>query len=215
MDSCCNQAYQQLFDDASAEKEMKEYLSKGIKKSSRPFLATLKQLPLNGKTQVDIGGGIGALILESFDRGLAKATYVDIAAGYREKFLEEVSKRNLTGQIEAKLGDFLELHTTVETADLVTLDKVICCYENYEGLVRHSVSKARRWYVYSIPREVWWVRLVHGVGLWIRKIKRDKFRSYIHPSKEIEALVKAAGFREVASKRQREWEVKAFEKQSS
>ncbi|PHN05960.1 methyltransferase domain-containing protein [Flavilitoribacter nigricans] len=214
MDSCCNQAYQQTFDDASAAKEMKDYLAGGVKKSSRPFLAVLQQLPLRGRTQLDIGAGIGAMILESFNRGLATATYVDIAAGYRQTFLQEATNRELTGQIDAKLGDFTELHATVDPADLVTLDKVICCYEDYEGLVRHSLSKARRWYVYSIPREVWWVRLVHVVVEKIRKIRGGQFRSFIHPAGKIEAMVEAAGFKMIAMQRRREWEVKAFERVS-
>lgn len=215
MDHCCNRLYQDTFDDARAKKEMRDYRSTGVKKSSRPLVSILHQFPLEGKTQLDIGAGIGALIFEAFDRGLTKATYIDIAAGFRKEFLQEAGNRKLTERVDARLGDFMDLHQEVGPADLVTLDKVICCYEDYEDLVRQSVRKARRWYIYSVPRDVWWVRLVHGLGLLINKIRKDKIRSFIHPTETIEALIEEAGFQAVAVQRQREWEVKAFERTSS
>ena len=110
MDSCCKEKYQNVFDAAGAKKEMADYLAKGVKKSSRPLAETLKSLPLKDCTLLDIGAGIGALIFESFEKGLRKATYVDIAEAYRQIFLQEVEKRALEAKVSSQSGDFVELH---------------------------------------------------------------------------------------------------------
>ena len=53
-------------------------------------------------------------------------------------------------RIEFRLGDFLTLAPELAAADLVTLDRVVCCYTDFEPLLRVSASKARRWYALSV-----------------------------------------------------------------
>ena len=212
MKDCCNLSYQHEFDTKKAQKELEDYRRNNLKKSSRALLEVIKKLPLQGKTLLDIGGGIGVIPLELFQEGVQKTTHIEISEASRQAFLTETKRQSLVNKVESKQGDFLDLHDSVSTADLVTLDKVICCYENYLDLVGQSVSKARKWYVYSIPRDVWWVRLLQGIEQWIRTRKGRPFQSYIHSTAEIEKLVQMAGFRKVEQRYQREWMIVVFEK---
>lgn len=215
MNDCCHLSYQNEFDNSNAKKELENYRRNDLKKSSRALLEVVKKLPLQGKALLDIGGGIGVIPLELFREGIHQTTHIEISEASRQAFLLEAKRQAIIDKVESKCGDFLDIHHHVNTADLVTLDKVICCYENYQDLVKESVAKARLWYVYSIPRDVWWVRLVHRAEQWVRKWQGKYFRSYIHPSAKIEKLVQAAGFQKVQQRHQREWLIVVFEKKSA
>lgn len=213
MSSCCDLKYQNEFDLERAREELANYGAKGIKKNSRPLMAVVRGLPVRDSTLLDIGGGVGAVTFELFGEGIKSATHVDISAAYVQTFLAEAGRRGLDRRVASLQGDFVDLHDQVEPADLVTLDKVICCYEDYEQLVTHSASKARRWYAYSLPRDRWWVHLVHRLeeGI-VNRLRGKKFRSFVHPTRAIEQLLEDQGFRKIRQGYQREWEAVVFER---
>ena len=59
--NCCQQLYDSTFDRKRAESELINYRRKGPRKDTRALLEALSGLPLNGKSLLDIGGGIGAI----------------------------------------------------------------------------------------------------------------------------------------------------------
>lgn len=211
--SCCqNNLYNNTFDRKRAQEELENYRASGPKKNSLPLINFLKKLDLKEATVLDIGSGVGAMILELFDQGVSHVSYNDFSIAYSEAFQEEVRKREIDNPVELYLGDFLDAHQKIETADLVSLDKVICCYENYEELVTLSVQKARKWYAYSVPRDVWWVKVVHYFEQKIKWIKGNPFRTYVHPTSEIEIIISNHGFRKIYNHFSREWQTVVFEK---
>jgi ubiquinone/menaquinone biosynthesis C-methylase UbiE len=212
--NCCHQLYDTTFDRKRAESELKNYLRKGPRKDTRFLVEALRNLPLEGRSILDIGGGVGSIVFELFKSGIDRATHVELSSAYRQAFLDEVEQQHLTGRVSSRQGDFVELQDQIEPADLITLDKVICCYDNYVELVSRSVAKARKWYAYSIPRDVWWVRAVHWLGEQVKKLRGNTFKTYIHPSDKIEQLVVQAGFKKIGQRYQREWLMAVFEKES-
>jgi hypothetical protein len=50
-------------------------------------------------------------------------------------------------------GDFTAMAHTLPDADVVILDKVVCCYPHWELMVDRSLSKARRLYALTYPRD--------------------------------------------------------------
>ena len=211
--SCCqNNLYNSTFDRKRAQEELANYRANGPKENSLPLINMLKKLELKNASVLDIGSGVGAVILELFDQGISHATYNDFSTAYSEAFQEEVSNKAVDKQVEFHLGDFLEEHQKIEQADLVTLDKVICCYKNYEGLVSISAQKAKKWYAYSAPRDVWWVRFVYFLKQKIRWIENNPFRSYVHPIQKIENILSKNDFKKIRSTSNWEWETVVYEK---
>ena len=212
--SCCNhKKYDAAFDAKLAQTELDAYLTTGLKESSRPIFETLQTLPLKGHTLLDIGGGIGAVTFELLGKGIRQATHVDISKAYVDIFREEAERRSLEGKVESLHGNFPDIQTHIPHADLVMLDKVICCYDDYEGLVSASVSKARRWYIYSIPRNVWWVRIRLCVDEMIDRIKGRYLPIYFHPIAGIERIIASAGLHKKEVKLQGWWRIALFEKE--
>ena len=215
MSCCCLDPYALMFDKEKADQDMKDYHETGIKKSSRPLFSLINDLPLKGKSLLDIGGGIGAISFELFKKDLKNSTHNDISKAYLSAFSNEVEKQELDNRVKVIPGDFSQMHEAFEMADIVSLDKVICCYPDFHTLVSRSVAKAGRWYVYNVPRNKWWVRL----GMWLdmhwTKYKTGKsFKSYVHPIAEINELIRNAGFDKVGQAYEREWTAVLFEKKS-
>ena len=212
MDSCCNNLYNNTFDQKRARKELSNYLKKGVKKNSRVIISPLLKLDLQDKTLLDIGGGSVELIFELSGHGLKQVTYVEISDSYTMVFRDENEKRNLADITEIITGDFVDHHSRIKAHDLVTLDKVICCYEDYQVLVNHAIDKATRWIAYSVPDDKWWVKLVHKMKVFTKLFIKNSMRTYIHPVLEIEQMIAKKGFIKIYEKRKREWLTLIFER---
>jgi hypothetical protein len=50
-------------------------------------------------------------------------------------------------------GDFVALAPALSAADVVTLDRVICCYDDMPALVGRSAALAERLYGVVYPRD--------------------------------------------------------------
>ncbi len=211
--SCCqNKVYNDNFDLKLAQEELDDYHASGPKKNSLPLINLLKQLELEDASLLDIGSGVGVVIFELFEQGISEAIYSDYSVSYHAAFQQEIKHKSLEKAIRSYVGDFLETHKNINTVDLVTLDKVICCYENYEELVVHSVKKAKKWYAYSVPRDVWWVKFVHYFEQKIKWIKGNPFRTFVHPTQKIESIISQKGFKKIYNHFNREWQTVVFEK---
>ena len=213
--SCCqNNLYNNNFDKERAMKELEDYRIDGPKKNSLPLINFLNQLDLKDASVLDIGSGVGAVIFELFDQGICHATYNDFSKPYSDAFQEEAKKREIVGQVDFYLGDFLETYQEIQNADLVSLDKAICCYKDYRGLISHSIKKAKKWYAFTLPRDIWWVRIAYFLKQKIRWLKRNPFRSYVHPINKIEAIISEHGFKKIHNEFNGEWQTVVFEKVS-
>jgi magnesium-protoporphyrin O-methyltransferase len=122
----------------------------------------------------------------------------------------EARHLGLTGRIRYFQGDFVKIAPSLPPADIVTLDRVICCYDEMEALVSASAARASRLYGVVFPRSSWWVRLgtaLVNVTLWIR---RNPFRIFSHPTQRVEAVIASQGLSRVYRKTAGMWQVAVF-----
>jgi ubiquinone/menaquinone biosynthesis C-methylase UbiE len=92
---------------------------------------------------VDIGGGIGVVEMELADSGLGSATVVEASPAYFEVARSEVESRYGSRPTQFVVGDFAAMASTLADADVVTLDRVVCCYPDAEDLLRAAAQRAR------------------------------------------------------------------------
>ncbi len=109
-------------------------------------------------------------------------------------------------------GDFVSLAPLVDRADVVTLDRVICCYPDVERLVSLSAAKAGSLYGLVLPRDRGILRFgVRLINLWFR-LRRDPYRAFAHPNATVDAQVRAAGLRPTAEATTFVWRVVLYER---
>ena len=192
--SCCHcEATELHFGEAHAEEDLRRYRRSGPDKITRILLDGLRDQNLDGATLLDVGGGIGVIPHELLARGVTAATLVDAASSYLTAAEGEAERRGHRGRFNFVHGDLVQLAGRLHQADLVTLDRVVCCYPDLEPLVTASAAKARRWYALSYPRDRWYVRLGNAFENWCRRRRANDFRTYVHPERRIHELLLAAG----------------------
>ena len=145
------------------------------------------------RTVLDIGGGVGAVHEQLLDRGAASVTDVDASRPYLEAARSEAERLGLADRVRFEYGDFVALAPGIEPADLVALDRVVCCYGDVDALVGLAAARTRRRLAITIPPDGWPVRAVIAVGNSWYRLTRNAYRAYAHSHERVIAAARAAG----------------------
>ena len=194
MDTCCRDTTDQHFNDAVAGKDLQAYHQGRFNRTTRILLKALRPRAAGVSSLLDIGGGTGVILHEMLDGSAMAATFVEIASAYLRVAREEAEKRGYEGRVRFMQGDFVSLSGNISGAELVTLDRVVCCYPDVERLIELSASRSLKWYALSYPRDKWWVRLAIRFENWNRRRSGDPFQVYIHSETLMDKFIRREGF---------------------
>ena len=211
MTSCCCQGVDEMFGEKTARRDLRRYRKRGASKPTRMLLDALRREGIERAAVLDIGGGIGAIQHELLDAGAARAVNVDASAAYLRAAKEEAARRGHADRISYEAGDFVALADRIEPADVVTLDRVICCYPDMESLVGRSADRARRLYGLVYPRSTWWVACGFGVMNAMMRLTGRAFRVHLHHTSSVDAVARAHGLSpKVARRAGPVWQVAVY-----
>jgi magnesium-protoporphyrin O-methyltransferase len=194
---CCSQCdgIERLFNESIARKELEDYRKKGPSQTTRILIDALKANDIQNKSLIDIGGGVGAIQHELLQAGAQSAANVDASTAYITAARKEAERLGQAERVTYHHGNFVNLAPEIEPADIVTLDRVICCYPDMEALVGLSSARARQFYGVVFPRDSWWMQLGRPVLNGLFWLQRNPFRFFVHPTQAIEAVINANGLK--------------------
>ncbi len=193
---CCQcQGIENMFDKKAAKRQLKRYLKKGPSKTTSMLLDAIHKKGVQGLNFLDIGGGIGAIQYDLIKAGASNGTSIEASSAYIDVMKEETLQNGLAERVNYKQGDFTTTATDVDSADIVTLDKVICCYDDMSELVGLSSKLARKIYAVIYPRDVWWTKLALPMMNFYPRLKGSSFRVFIHPTKKVEKIIFGNGLK--------------------
>src|SRR4051794_38208389 len=102
---CCK--LERTFDAKVAADDLRDYLRNGPDASTRLLVDALRQAGVEGRTLLDIGGGIGAIQLELLAAGVASSSDVDVSGSYIATARSEAAKRGFGERTDYHHGDFV------------------------------------------------------------------------------------------------------------
>jgi magnesium-protoporphyrin O-methyltransferase len=208
---CCQcQGIESEFNRRLAARELRRYRRRGPVRSTRLLLDALKPTLTPDSTLLDIGGGVGAIHHELLDAGAVSAVHVDASSAYLDAARGEATRRHHLEAVEFVQGDFVELAPTLAAADVVTLDRVICCYPDMPALVGAAADKAQRILGAVYPPNTWWMRIAMRVLNYFLRLRHSEFRVFVHPTDAIEAVLRKHGLERATRKRSLVWEICTF-----
>jgi protein-L-isoaspartate O-methyltransferase len=178
----------------------------------RTMLDLLRARGVEGDTVLEIGGGIGALQIELLRAGAATAVNVELSGEWEDAARSLLRDAGLQESVERRIGDAVAESAELEAADIVVMERVVCCYPDAEALVGVAADHARRVLVMSFPRDRWWNHVVVRVSNLVCRVRRIAFRSYVHPEAQVETTAESRGLRLAFDKRGAIWRVAAFER---
>jgi len=209
------QAVETTFGDLSAERRREQMHKRGLDRTTRWLIEHLEAQGVRGASVLDIGGGLGGIMLHLLEAGAISATLVEASSAFLKAARREADERGLSDRVAWLHGDFVELASDVKGADVVCLDRVICCYPDMPELVSLSSARAHRLYGLVLPRRAWWTRL----GAWginaIMWLSRNAFRVFVHRPEAVERIARRSGLEPVFRRRDSVWQVLVFHRVES
>jgi Methyltransferase domain len=165
-----------------------------------------------GETVLEIGGGIGEIELELLRAGAEHATNVELSGAYEQEGRALLEQAGLGGRVEWRYGDVATDRELAPPADVVVLNRVVCCYPDMPALVDAAAEKTKRALALSFPRDTWFMRMgLRAINTW-SWLRRSDFRFFVHAPAEIVATASANGLRLVGEHRGRLWQIAALER---
>ncbi len=211
--SCCQcQGIESKFDQKKAAKELQKYRNEFPSKNTRMLIDALKAQGISGMTLLDIGGGVGTIQHELLNAGVSSCINVEASLAYVKAAKEEANRQGHADSIRHLHGNFVDLAKDVPQCDIVTLDRVICCYHDVSALVGLSSERAGRIYGVVYPRNTWWTKILTALENLYFRIQRNPFRTFIHPTEVVEEIVLSKGFVRRFFREVGQWQVVVYER---
>ena len=212
MSSCCNpRGCDDFFDGGFARRVARRYRKRGLDRTAKRIVAFLEREGLETASVLEIGGGVGEIQLELLKRGAASAVNLELSPAYdaeargllREAGVDE-------SRVVRRQHDIAEDPEGVEPADIVVLNRVVCCYPDYERLLGAAASRARRLLVFSHPPRNVLSRAVLGAQNLGLRLARKEFRTYAHPPAAMLEVCRAGGLHATYAHAGAVWQVEGL-----
>lgn len=159
----------------------RRFRKRGLTRVEQRLIGFLTERGIEDATVLEIGGGVGEIQIELLRRGAASATNLEISTSYEDEARLLLEQSGMTERVSRRLVDIATAPDEVESADVVVLHRVVCCYPDYERLLAAAGSHARRLLVFSHPPR----NPVTRLALWwdnaSRRLRRNDFRAFVHP----------------------------------
>ncbi len=201
-----------FFGPKIARWDLRRYQRRGPDRITRLLLAELRRWPIAGLQLLDVGSGIGTIAAELADDGLAGATLADASPAYMEVARHHLGPRYASRPVHFILGDFSVTGASLPDADIVTLDRVVCCYPDADALLRLAATRSRRLLALTYPRDKWFLRAAFILQNFGFRLTGSRFRAFVHSPQRMASVLEAAGFVRAAHHETLPWALDLYQK---
>jgi magnesium-protoporphyrin O-methyltransferase len=203
------------FDDWTPHWEKRSRKKPTVAPITKTLLEELGHIGLEGKTILDVGCGIGDLPIEAVRMGATRASGFDLSPKAIEGARRLAQRRGVSDRTSFEVGDGSD--RPLPEADVVTLNRVICCYPHVEALLDRTLAAAGSIFAYTAPPSDGvlgataraFARL-SNIWYMIRRSRFGDFRVFVHDLEAVDTRIQAAGFRRRRLRRRREWNLAVY-----
>lgn len=175
-------------------RDLDRYRKNGPDATTRELIEALVQHAATGTRLIDIGSGIGVLSQALLEGPVAHATLVDESSSYQSAARDLAREKGMSERCTFVGDDFVRAQPDLGPADIVTLDRVVCCYPDYASLLGAVVQTGASWCGLSYPRDRWYIKPVVAMINLTRWFTRSEFRVFVHPEPGMLGVLERAGF---------------------
>lgn len=176
------------------------------------LLGALEEAGIRGLSVLELGSGAGALSRELVARGAARVTGVDLSPVSVEHATKAARAAGVSDRLSYRVGDGAE--APLEVHDVVVSQKVFCCYPQADRLLGNTLPAAGRIYALVLPESRGLVgvlvRVIVAIENVVQRLRRERFRAYVHDVHAIERRLATAGFERRLARRHWAWLVLVF-----
>ncbi|TAK62269.1 MAG: class I SAM-dependent methyltransferase [Bacteroidetes bacterium] len=195
--SCCQSCSLQGTNDffsSQSKRYLKTFHKKGLGKEQKYLLEGIATLDIQGCTALEVGCGVGGLHLTLMQHGVDYATGIDISEGMIAGARQLARELGLEKRVTYHVGDIVNLNEHIREADIVLLDKVVCCYEQVLRLIEVSSKKSVRVFAFTYPNPNFLVKISFKGLIALGVLLKWKFRPYWHDWNALLHTLETYGF---------------------
>lgn len=208
---CCDpDPYAETFGNRFARRTARRYRRHGLNRTQRTIVEFVADQHLDGASVLEIGGGVGDLHIELLRRGAGKVTNLELSSAYEAEATGLLARSAMTDRVTRRIHDIAIDPDAVESADVVVLHRVVCCYPDYQRLLGAAGRHARRLLVFSHPPSHPVVRASFALDNVVRKVRGNNFRAFVHPPAAMYSVAQAQGLTQHLMYPAWDWHVAAF-----
>jgi magnesium-protoporphyrin O-methyltransferase len=146
------------------------------------------------------------------EAGFSRSVTIDASPAYVAVARREAQARGLATRMDILEGDFVTTAAELPSADVIVLDRVVCCYPHFRPILEAAVTRSNRLLAFSYPRDRWYVRLSVAFENLPRVLARKAFRVVVHSGADMEELILAHGFARASRTGTLAWCVDVYQK---
>lgn len=166
----------------------------GFEKTQRQLIEGIRAAGFAGAELLEVGCGAGHLHQHLLEEGAARALGVDLSAAMLTMARTQASARGLEQCTRYRRGDFVQIADDLRPADITILDKVVCCYPDWQTLLDATLKTTRRVCALTYPRDRSTTRAgVRLMGFGLRLVGCC-YQPYLHDPKQIQTRIHEHGF---------------------
>ena len=208
MAGCCDpEDYEGVFTGRLARRVARRYSKRGLSPTAQRIVRFVQANGIDGASVLEIGGGVGEIQLELLRLGAARVTNLEISTNYEAEASRLLEDSRMADRVTRRFLDIARSPGQVDPADVVVLHRVVCCYPNYQALLSAAASHAKRLLVYSHPDDNPVTRASFWTENFLRSLRGNDFRAYIHPPEAMIAVAEREGLSTTYRHRSWKWEV--------
>lgn len=213
MSCCCphSQSANKFF-SFFAKSYRRRFARKGFEPSQQQLIKGITQASYRDKTLLEIGCGVGHLHQSLVEQGSLFAVGIELASEMIIEATDWAKQRGISEKTKYIEGDFIDIAETIEPADIVIMDKVVCCYPDAESLIHRSLEKCTESFALTYPRKTWYTKSGVQFFAFLMKLLGSNFRPYVHDPVLIERWITEQGFKKTVQSQTIIWLTQIYQK---
>ena len=210
---CCDPGrYGRFFNARFARRVARRYRKRGLDKPSQRIADFLRANGLEGVTVLEIGGGVGEVQVELLKAGAAHSVNLELSPEYEEEARQLADENGVGDRIDRRFDDIAAEPGAVEPADVVVLNRVVCCYPDYERLLGAAADHARRLLVFSYPPRNPLSRTIVSLTNALQALRGSEFRAFTHPPAAMLSVLDRRGLMRIYEHHGLVWQIAGLER---
>ncbi len=182
------------------------YKRKGLSPSSSLLLRFIEDEGLQDKSVLDLGCGAGTFTATTLQRGAQSAVGIDLSPKMIDVAQELAKTERLETKAKFEVGNAAT--ADLSPSDMVVMDKVICCYPQFDTLLKNAAGACRSIIGFVVPRDDGLLKGPLRLGKYIINFferRRGGIQFYLHPLDAVDRTLRDAGFVQLRKKGSRLW----------
>jgi magnesium-protoporphyrin O-methyltransferase len=193
-----------------ARRNLQQYRQKGLGAIERQMVSSIRAADLDGARVLEIGGGIGAIQAELLAAGAREGEIVELVSAYEPYARELAREKGFATRSHFRVADILDRPEAASSAEIVVLNRVVCCSPDGIRLVELSARLSERVLVFSFPRDRLLVRTGAALINAFQRVLGRSFRAFLHPRASLCSAAERQGLELSGAGRTFVWEFVAF-----